>query len=427
MTANTQETGSLQALFKRRYVDGVANQLPSFAKLQGSIAFDAGNKTGDRYERAVMLRYPNGATYAGGSNLRTVYSYNNPVAGATQPAYVKPTEYTLREQIAYGLVSAAATSEQAFASAMDVIVMAMTEASAFHLETCLLYGGDSLGTSSAVGGSGTTGTFTVSKATWSAALWSAAEGMEVDTYDPTLTTQRNTNGAAQITGVDPATRILTIEYAAGADRTATLSGDVIVPRGAKGAWFDGINTLIANSAAGTTVLGISPTTYGSWKANTFAAGSAALTFTKIAQAASAVAARGGAGPLTVLVSPWSWVDVMNDQAALRQYIGQTGGEFENGADKLTYHGPNGGALNVEMHPLVKAGEAFIINYDDFKRVGDSEPTFNLPGRGSANNPMFLQELSGSSGFEIRRWWSQAVFCDRLVRTCKITGIVNNSL
>lgn len=426
MTA-TQETGTAQAIFKRRYVDGVKNLQPTFGILQREIAFDSSNKVGDRYERAVMLRYPNGATYGGGSNLNTVYSYNDPRAGATQPAYVKPCEYTLREQVAYGLVSKAATSEQAFASAMDVIVMGMDEASKFHLETMLLYGGTSLGAANA----DATGAFgaascVISKATWAAALWSAAEGMELDNYDSTLTTLLNTNGPIQVTGVDASTRTLSLVFAANGDFAACDTGTVFVPRGAKANWADGLDAFAVNSVAGTTTLGISPATYGMWKANAFST-SSTFTFTKAAQAASAVAARGGIGDLQILLSSWTWTDVMNDQAALRQYVGSMGGEIENGADRLVYHGPNGGKLTFMQHPLVKAGEAFVLNFEDFKRIGDSEPTFNLPGRGSANNPMFLLELPSSSGFEVRRWWSQALFCDRLARVSKITGIVNASL
>ncbi len=430
MTAS-QENGSAQAIFKRRYVDGVKNDLPTFGILQREIAFDSANKVGDRYERAVMLRYPNGATYGGGSNLNTVYSYNDPRAGATQPAYVKACEYTLREQVAYGLVSSAATNEQAFTSAMDVIVMGMDEASKFHLETMLLYGGTSLGAANSdATGAYTAASVVISKATWAAALWSAAEGMELDNYDSTNTTLLNTNGPIQVTGVDAATRTLSLVFAANADYAACDTGTLFVPRGSKTNWADGLDAFAVNSVAGTTTLGISPATYGMWKANAFST-SSTFTFTKASQAASAVAARGGIGDLTVLLSSWTWTDVMNDQAALRQFIGNGtgngGGEFENGADKLVYHGANGGKLTFMQHPLVKAGEAFILNFEDFKRIGASEPTFNLPGRGSANNPMFLLELPSSSGFEIRRWWSQALFCDRLARISKISGIVNASL
>lgn len=419
-------TGSVQNLFKRIYVDGVKNQLPEFAQLQADWQFDSGNKTGDRYERAVMLRYPNGATYAS-SNRRTIYDYNSPRAGATQPAYVQSCEYTLREQIAYGLVSDAAGSEQAFRAAMDVIVMGMDQASRFHLETNLLYGSTSLGAVASVGGSGTSGTAVITAASWAAALWAATEGAELDAYDATLTTKRNTNGPIQLTNVDPDTRTLSLTYAAGADRTAVVATDVFVPVGANGNWMQGLDSLITTSVAGTTTLGISPGTYGMWRANARTLSSTALTFAIMAQFASKIAARGGIGDLTYRVSSWTWTDMMNDQAALRRFAKDEGGAFENGADRLIYHGPNGGALIVKQHPLVKAGEAFVCNDEDFRRIGSSEPTFQLPGRGDAQNPMFLHELAGKSGFEVRRWWDQALFCDRLARVGKISGIVNASL
>ena len=425
MTA-TVETGALQNLFKRVYKDEIVNQLPSFAELQRDWRFDTGNKTGDRYERAVMLRYPNGATYGGSSVRRTAYAYNDARAGATQPAYASPTEYTLREQIAYGLISSAASSEQAMAAAMDAIVMGMVEASRFHLETCLLYGATSLGAVDSVGGSGTSGTAVITKASWAAALWNASEGGEFDAYDPTLTTKRNTNGPIQLTSVNTTTRELALTYAANADRTAVLAGDVFVPVGANGNWFAGLDSIITTSVAGTTTLGISPASYGMWKANSYAAGGVALTFLKVMSACAQIAARGGMGDLKCIVSSWTFIDLMNEQAAFRRYTESNGGEFTTGAKDVTYYGPNGGTVTITQHPLVKAGEAFIYSPGDFVRVGSSEPTFNLPGR-TPDNPMFLLELPANAGFEVRRWWDQTLFCDRLVRVGKITGIVNTSL
>ena len=102
------------------------------------------------------------------------------------------------------------------------------------------------------------------------------------------------------------------------------------------------------------------------------------------------------------------------------------GEFVNGANELVYHGPNGGTITFVMSPMVFAGEAFILNASDWKRIGSTEPTFNIPGRGTLENPYMLLDVPDANALEFRRYFEQGVYCKRLARQTKITGIVNSS-
>ena len=151
----------------------------------------------------------------------------------------------------------------------------------------------------------------------------------------------------------------------------------------------------------------------------------ALTFSNVAAAVTNPATKGGMGDYTVVVNPYSWVDIMNDEAGSRRYISDNGGEFVNGADELTYYGPNGGKLRFEMNPFIKASEAYILMYDDWRNVGASLPTFLLPNR-DPQNPAFLRELENSAGYELRRYANVSPYCSRLARQGVLTGIVNVS-
>jgi hypothetical protein len=59
--------------------------------------------------------------------------------------------------------------------------------------------------------------------------------------------------------------------------------------------------------------------------------------------------------------------------------------------------------------------------DKLKRVGAYDLSMRNPGR---NNEMF-RELDSRSGFEIRAYTDQALFCDHPSHLMKISGIVNS--
>jgi hypothetical protein len=425
--SSTPETISTQEVFKRVYADPLINAVPEFGVLQREIKFDAANKIGESYRFPIQLRYPHGHTWTGGNSYGTVVTLNDAIAGLTKQAEVKGCEYVLREQIAYGAVSKSATGEAAFDPIVDVTVSAVVESSTWALELATMHGGGSIGAiQTKTNGAGTTATLLLSAASWAPGNWSAFEGGNVDVYDSTLTTKRNANGPVSITAINIDSRELSVTFAAAQDRTDTVATDVLVPTGAYSNWQSGLLTTLSNSAAGSTVYGLNTSTYGLLRAGSYSAGSAALTFAKLANAAIRSVTKGGMGNLLALVSHYAWTDINNDEAANRRYTDDYGGEFKNGADKLSYYGPNGGRLDIMPHSMMPAGNAVLIDPSDWRRIGSSEPTFELPGRGAAGNPMFLLERQDQNAFEFRRWWDQAPCCRRLGRQVIITSIVNDS-
>lgn len=419
------ESITTQQIFKEQYVDNPEmNQVPMGLWFMREIPFDKRNREGGNYRYPAILRMPQGATYAGGALLGTNFALNPAIPGQTLQAFLQGAEYVFREVVPYGFISKSQDGKQAFEPGMDLLVRNVVAKTAFDMEIMMLYGGGSLGAVSVKGAlAGLVATITISTATWAVGLWAAREGGQLDSYDPTLVTKRNTTGAITAGVVDFVAHTISMTFAAIGDHTALVVNDVFVPLGANGNWALGIDAIITVSAAGVAVvLGIPTATYGLWRSNLYNAGGA-LTFGILASAAAAAANKGGMQTeLTALVSNWAWTDINNAQALLRMYDEQYGGKFENGATSLTYFGPNG-KITIVPHACVKAGEAFLLDKPMLRRIGSSEPTFGLKG---IDVDKFLQQEPNNAGLEFRRWADMGLASFRLCTHTKITGIVNTT-
>ena len=425
--SNVAETSETQQIFKQVYADGVDNLVPNTNVLQKLFKFENTQKIGKSYHFAVQVRWPQGSTWNGGTNYGLIKTLADSRAGLSLQAETKGCEYILRDMIAYGSASKSADGQAAFTPITDLTVAAVVESTAWNLELMLMNGGGSIGAvASKTNSSATESAVIVTVASWAPGNWASYEGAQMDCYDSTLTTKQNTNGPITIDSIDIDTRTINVTFAANADQTACTAGDVFVPLGAFGNWVGGMLPTLTTSVAGGSLYGITTGDYALLQAGTYDASGAALTFAKLANAAITSVTKGGMGDLTALVSHYAWTDINNDEAGSRRYTDDYGGEFVNGADRLTYYGPNGGKLEVMPHPMMPAGNAVLINPTDWRRIGSSEPTFELPGRGSMGNPMFLTERQDENAWEFRRWWDQASICKRLGRQVLITNITNSS-
>lgn len=415
----------LNGWYKTRY--GEAQKLvPEWAVLQGMFPFQERKQLGKDFREPIFLSREQGATFVNGSNLGTIQTLNDAIALHSEEAVLVSNEIHMRSQIAYGAIAAAwSAGPAAFGSAMDEVIMGLDDSHRYRVEALMLYGGaSSLGavlTSTSV----SSGVFDIvmSSASWAPGIWVQGKNMLIDVYDTVGGTKRNTSNNVTVSRVTTSTK--TIRVTGDNTELGTIApGDVITFKGAGGATagsMQGVDAILTNTGA---LFGIDAATYGLWKANSYALASAApLTMSGVHAAIARIVENGGYGNVTVLVSHYSWVDLMDDQAALRRYTESTKSEMSNGTNELKFFGVNGGTMVIRPHPMVKAGEAFGLMEDEWVRAGVSDLTSKLPGVG---NDDFFLEIPDKTGCEIRNFSSQFTYCRKPCKQVKITNIVPRS-
>lgn len=449
--ASTPESMTTTEAFKKRYVDGLKNPVPTSAKLQRMLDFKREQKLGDEYQWGVSLQLPHGHTWNGGGNYGSLITLNDAQAGQIKTAKAKACEYVNRAQIPYGVLSKGETKAQVFEPVMDVYMQRLIEATAHGIEMQVWYGGLSIGTIDAGGVGGLAGvrfTATISKATWAAGLFKSSEGMPIDiwnagTGDAPGATKRTATGAAKIVTVNAATRAVTIDLAAAGDYVGIVATDVLVPFAAKGNWTDGLDGIIASSiAASGLVLGIDSSVYGLWRAAAFPV-AGALTMTKLLQATAVLSVNAGDAmdftdgdgevgsdktetePYVLLCSPYTQIDLVTEQAALRRYIDASDPKKLKGGGRGVEIETPIGTVRIVTSTYCKAGHAFLIRPSDWHLIGSSLPTFGIPGKPGDEN--LIVDLQDKNGFEVRRYADLGVVADVLNASLKLTGIVNASL
>lgn len=414
------DTSVASALFKEVYGDDVKDLVPKAARLQKDFKFVSRDKQeGNLYHQPVKVTRSHGWTL---STTGDAFPLNAAQPARTADAQVRGSSFVLREVISYDaaakLLSGKGESrKRAFVSGSAYMVENMTETAAFVLETQLLHGQRDIGVVSSVSGSGTTRTYVLTAATFIPALWAGLENGYVDAYDTTGATQRNASGTFQVTAVDVSARSITLS-GIDAELTATVATDKFYLRDTKSAGMVGALSIASNSG---TMFNINASTYSLWAGNSFSAGSAALSYIKVLQGMNLPVNRGLMTDVIGYVSPKSWTDCMNDLSALRQYVGKTGGEIEQGSDGIKFHGQSG-SMELVPHILMKPSEALFIPKGDFIRLGASELTFNPPG---ASDKDFFEHLPDHAGYGLRCYWNQAVFSPAPAKCLLITSIVNS--
>lgn len=419
----TVTTSQLDGWFKRVFADKLSQAIPDFSILKNDIPFKRQEKTGETYNVPVMLGRSHGITWNGGATAGNAFTLNSAISMVTKNAQVSGSELVLRETVSYGAISRSGTgNDESYGPVMDEVPVAMADAANFYLEMALLYGGTSIGAILSGGaGPATSFTLVLTEASWAAGLWAQMENAQIDVYDSTLATRRNETLGVRVglvvSSVSADSRTVTLT----ADSAITISnGDVFVPIGANGSWFSGIDKILTNTGS---LFGISASTYNLWKSSTYSAGSAPLTMSKVQSAVSNAVVRGLMEEVNVYLSTYTWTDLNNDLAALRRFADSTKSEADIGTQKITFYGANG-KLNLKAHPMVKAGEAFIIPTKRFQRVGSSDVSFRLPGMPLDN---FFRQLESQAGVELRCYFDQAIIGLTPARCVKITGIDNASL
>ena len=412
--ANTYGTpnntvGTLNGFFKETYADKLAELIPDGVKLLNKIKFMSKDKApGNLYHQPIILGLEHGVTFAGSDE--DAFNLQAPVAGQVRDAQVKGSPAVLRSLLGYVAASRAALGGQkAFMDATKYLVANMLRSMAKKLEIEMLYGDVGYG---AVG-SASTNQVTVATAEWAPGIWAGAEGMPIEIRNLAGNTIR---GQFKVVSVNMDTRVLTLDADAAA--AGVIATDVIWHKGAYGNEFKGIHKILTNSGV---IFNIDAGVYNLFRGNEYDAGSAALSFTKLGQAATRAVEKGQEGTLLALVNPRGWQNMLTDQAALRKYDqSYSPAKMESGAKSLKFHSQNG-EIEIEPSLYVKEGYAYLLNVEDWMRVGSTDITFKRPGQGEE----FFRDLENSAAYELRLYTDQALFCQAPGRNTLIKSIVNS--
>lgn len=276
------------------------------------------------------------------------------------------------------------------------------------------------------GAATTSGWYYINRNEWSTGLWAGKVGATVNFYQDDNSTLISSGADAifEIAAIDPSfLRIRVTGTATGIGAFATVVGTKanfdgglrVYFQGSKGKDFLGLDQIITYS--GSDLFGIDNTVYSLWKGNSVTT-SGAITFSKVISSIENAVAQGLREDVCAYVPTAVFNTMMVDQAALRMYDqSYNGKEGVNGFNGLKFQASNG-AVMIEPHPILKAGEIFIIPKKQFIRVGATDVTFQTPGMDSEE--IFLQ-LPSNAGYEVRAYADQALLCMAPAKCTKLTG------
>jgi hypothetical protein len=403
-SANTLET--LNGNFKKVYTSkGLNKIIPSSVKILPEIEFIPSEKMGGlNYNVPVVLANEHGVTYGGDEG--EAFTLDAPVAGQIKEASVKGNEIVLRSFLSYGAASRAEKSEAAFVRSTKHLVENMVESITKKLEAETLYGQMGLAKVDSVASN----TFTVTTAEFAPGIWTGSENMRLDFYSA----GGSKRGSASVTSVDLDARTVTVDTMP----AGVVATDEVYEKGAYGKEFAGIHKILSNTGS---LFGISAATYNLWKSTSFPVGGN-LSYDKINQGIAKAAGKGLDEDIRLYVSPATWSRLATDQAAFRSYDqSYKSSEAEQGFESVKFYSQNG-SVEVIPHTYIKEGYAFGLVLDEFEKVGSTDVTFKIPGKGED----FFRPLENAAGYELRCYADWAIFCHKPNKQILFTGIDNTA-
>lgn len=416
--AGSNVVGNLNGLFKEVYADKMKELIPDMVKLLNMIKFMSKDKQpGNLYHQPVVLGLEHGITFA--SSDDDAFALQPAIAGAIKDAQVKGSPAVLRSILGYSAASRAAQGgAQAFMDATKFVVGNMLRSMSKKIEIEMFYGQVGyavVALSNNSGGSTAGAVLAIADAEWAPGIWAGAENMPIELRDSSGILK----GSAVVKSVDMKAKTITTDSAI----ASPAAGDIIWHKGAFGNEFVGIHRIVDQTGLTSLFnIDVSSSGYNLFKGNKYDAQSGALSFSKLNQAVARSVEKGLEGKVTAFVNPRGWANMLSDQAALRKYDGSySKKKLENGSEALTFFSQNG---EIEIIPsiYVKEGYAYLLSMEDFARVGSTDITFKRPGA----DGNFFRDLENASGYELRCYTDQAIFCAAPGKQTLIYGIVNQA-
>lgn len=426
--AGENQFSSLSGWFKELYASDAEYPVPKASWMVKNIPFNkAETGVGNNYHQPVYLTQEGGITTAGAD--AGAFSLNQAIAGVMKDATIAGMQMVLRSRMDYETAARAANSKASFGSATELLVKNMMDTLTKRLEIMFLHGRKGIGAVNA--GTVATTTFVVSAASWAPAIWGGLEGHKIDIV---LATLLNYDGAA-----NEASNISVVSVATGT-RTVTMgtsltltTGSLVFFRGAitPGATptyteFLGLDAITTES---TSLFGVASSTYNLWRGNTSTV-SASLTATNILSGLLDAIGKGlnedvvllcshkaFQGLVNPLIDPKASTGSTNTQVGSTRLDRKGGSMLELGSSGAKLLGAQG-VIEVMPHLYCKDGDAFAFPKSALKRVGATDVTFNLPGRGDE----FFLHVPDAAGFELRAYSNQALFSPTPAKLTKYTSI-----
>jgi len=406
----TQFAGFLKTNYARRVIDTV----PDIYDMTKTMVFDDDHKVGEQFQQAVITQIEQGATYA--ASGAGPFSYNATVAGKIEKAIATGYQFALKSCVEFEVLAAAVNSGRlAYGSAADQIFKSMAMSARKRLEVSLALGQSSNGLG-VVASTASTTDITFTDATWIPSMWIGMEQVVLEVFNSGLGTNR---GTCVLQSVNLATKTIVVDAFPG----GTVATDRVFFKDQRdtGGWNEGLGLLPAALTTSGNVWNIA-VTKSVWGPQQYAVGGV-LSFSVIQDVASKVLLKGyvngGGGEVSLWIPPASWVNLIDEQAALRRYGGTLGdrAELVNGGAAIKFITATG-PMMIKPYIYMPEGYAVMAPSKGLYRVGSTDVTFDVPG---LRQPMVVVS-STQSGVDLICYYNQAFFTERLGQLVALTGI-----
>lgn len=419
---NARTVDKLSGYFKTSYLDkkDVRKVLPEVVKLASDIPFSTKNKIGKDLRFPVMFSYEQGFVQGAGSE--DILVYNDPVSATSDEAKVEAYQLMLKSVISMKALAHSLTDQQSFERETRHIVENMITSFRKRQEILMLYGKDGLGVVSAKATVSTKTVLTISDASFAPLIFSGMEGAKIDIILANKSDFSDVSAKnLSITSVDIDTQKITLS----ADVTSVVNvGDHVYfaknsDTNPDTAAFEagyrempGIKYLLTFSGS---IWGINNSVRKLWKGTTFDASGGSgtpspLSFNIIQRAVARGVSKGLDGKARAYISHLHWADLINDETAARRLDSSYDKKkLENGSQAIVFHSQNG-EVEIAPHGMVKGGDTFILQLEDWERVGTLEMSFNVVG--DETESQIFVELLDRSAYMLGLYSDQVLFCKR---------------
>lgn len=409
--ASVENISTMDSFFKEVYAEGIKNLVPDHEMILKEIPF-VGNdsKNGGNYIQPVVLTREHGISYLGNDESTSLAS---PVISVKKDAAVAGAIKVMRTQVSGGAVSRAVKGKRAFVSATNWAIESLTKSMACKQESSHWYGDGGFARFTATTSDLSSNFISIDAGQFAPALWIGGEGMPVDIYSVSGSTEiTKVPNALVATSPSGATRSISKVdfvnkriYLSDVTGLANATEYFILPKGQKAYDSKGMFQILKNAGS---LFGIDAATYPLWLANQYNV-NGNMNYAKVADAVSLAMGRGLRGPIDLVVHSSIFQQLFPDfltlkdtsitssvpavttgpvQAAYTKNESKSAARQMNsasdvrhvihGTDKVTFY-VNGVTVNVRSNEYVLPSLGAGIDMNEFMRVGSSEIVAGTPG------------------------------------------------